>query len=101
MTTTPEPTADVIAERISRFLEERTKTSFAVDTDVFASGGVNSLFAMELVVFLEEAFDVEIAGSDLRLDNMRTVTAMTALVQRLRAEDAGENENAGDGAGRG
>jgi len=87
MTTTPEPTADVIAERITRFLEERTKISFAVDTDVFATGSVNSLFAMELVVFLEESFDVEIGGSDLRLDNMRTVRSMTGLVQRLRDAD--------------
>jgi methoxymalonate biosynthesis acyl carrier protein len=39
---------------------------------------------MELVVYLEEAFGVEVGGDELRLDNFRTVRAMTALVGRLR-----------------
>lgn len=94
MTTTSkqpaEPTAEVISERISRFLLERTKISWEPDTDLFDSGSVSSMFAMELVVFLEEAFDIEIAGRDLRLDNFRTVRVMTGLVQRLR--ESGEDD---------
>ncbi|HWH01312.1 MAG TPA: phosphopantetheine-binding protein [Pilimelia sp.] len=86
------PAADVIAERISRFLQERTKTAWAPDADLFASGGVSSLFAMELVVFLEEAFDIEIAGRDLRLDNFRTIQVMTGLVQRLRESEADDRD---------
>lgn len=84
-----EPTTEVISERISRFLLERTKTAWDPDTDIFDSGTVSSLFATELVVFLEESFDIEIVGRDLRLDNFRTVRVMTALVERLRqaAED--------------
>jgi methoxymalonate biosynthesis acyl carrier protein len=41
------------------------------------------LFALELVVHLENAFGVEVAGPELKLDNFRTVDAMTALVGRL------------------
>ena len=80
-------TTDVIADRIGQFLKERTKIGWEPDVDIFAGGTVSSLFATELVVFLEEAFDVEIGGRDLRLDNFRTITVMTALVQRLRAAD--------------
>lgn len=81
---TAEPTADEIAERISRFVTEHTKASWEPDTDLFDSAGLSSLFAMELVVFLEESFGVEIAGRDLRLDNFRTIALMTQLVLRLR-----------------
>jgi len=42
------------------------------------------MFAMELVVHLESAFGLTIGGPDLKLDHFRTVTAMTALVLRLR-----------------
>jgi len=66
------------------FLLTRTKTSWEPDTDLFASGGLSSLFAMQLVVHLEKTFDLSIRGSDLRLENFRTVNAMVGLVGRLR-----------------
>lgn len=69
---------------ILSFLETRTGVSWESDRDLFVEGGLSSLFAMELVVQLEQSFDVLIAGIDLRLDNFRTVNAMTALVGRLR-----------------
>ncbi|UJW29725.1 acyl carrier protein [Saccharothrix sp. AJ9571] len=92
MTTTPEQsielTSAVIEEKILDFLEERTKVRWEPEVDLFDSGTVSSLFAMELVVFLEGAFDIEIAGPDLKLANFRTARIMVGLVERLRAEDA-------------
>ncbi|MEU7576070.1 phosphopantetheine-binding protein [Streptomyces sp. NPDC041068] len=78
-------------KEILRFLEARTKRSWETDQDLFASG-VSSLFAMELVVHLEKTFAVEIRSGDLRLDNFRTVTSMTALVDRLRTAAGGPGE---------
>jgi methoxymalonate biosynthesis acyl carrier protein len=66
------------------FLVARLKQPWRADADLFGAGVVTSLFAMELVVYLEEAFGVEVGGDELRLDNFRTVHAMTALVRRLR-----------------
>ncbi|MFE4336463.1 acyl carrier protein [Streptomyces sp. NPDC056831] len=80
MKTSSEP----VAEHVQAFLAERTRQTWARDTDLFASGGLSSMFAMELVVHLESTFDIVIAGPDLALDNFRTVDAMTALVLRLR-----------------
>ena len=54
----------------------------ADDRDIFALGFVNSLFAMELVLFLEQQFAMEIPNEDLELDNFRTIDAMAALVRR-------------------
>jgi methoxymalonate biosynthesis acyl carrier protein len=39
---------------------------------------------MEMVVFLEQSYQVTIIGGDLKIDNFRTVDAMTELVLRLR-----------------
>jgi methoxymalonate biosynthesis acyl carrier protein len=87
---TPSPdeipeSAGAIEQDLLRYLESRTRTPWAADRDLFATGGLSSLFAMELVVYLEKSFDVVIMGTDLRLDNFRTVAAMTALVRRLQA----------------
>ncbi len=55
------------------------------DEDIFALGFVNSLFAMELVMFVEKQFSVTIPNDELNRDNFRTVTALTGLVERLHA----------------
>lgn len=76
-------TAEAIEEALLGFLTERVKTEVDADQDLFASGLVSSMFAMQLVVHLEEAYDIAIIGPELKLDNFRTVQAMTALVLRL------------------
>ncbi|MFD7432743.1 acyl carrier protein [Streptomyces sp. NPDC059818] len=84
-------TAEGLEKEILDFLAERIKTTVDVDQDLFASGVVSSMFAMQLVVHLEEAYDIAIVGGDLKLDNFRTVQTMTGLVLRLRdtSEPAG------------
>jgi methoxymalonate biosynthesis acyl carrier protein len=51
--------------------------------DIFSLGFVNSLFAMELVMFIEKTFGVTIPNDELRIDNFRTANAMADLVARL------------------
>ena len=73
-----------VRDNLVEFVSKSTKTEVAPDLDIFASGLVSSLFAMQLVVHLESAFGITIGGADLKLDNFRTIDAMTTLVQRLR-----------------
>lgn len=74
-----------VQAELQGFLLAQTKTEVALDRDLFGSGLVSSMFAMQLVVHLEETYDIAIIGPELKLDNFRTVLAMTSLVQRLRA----------------
>ncbi|HEX7306359.1 acyl carrier protein [Lentzea sp.] len=80
------PTA--ISENLQEFLLSRTKQAWEPDVDLFASGVVSSMFAMELVVYVEKTFDVMVLGEDLAVDNFRTVNKMTDLVLRL-SENSG------------
>ena len=84
------PTEEVEA-RLIAFLNRRLNTVVPPDQDLFATGLVNSMFAMELIVHIEQVFAIAVVGPDLRLDNFRTVTAMTALVQRLADEEADDD----------
>ena len=73
-------------EIIRNFLLEHINDSDLQDTDdIFALGLVNSLFAMQLVLFVEQEFDVEIDGDDLNFDNFRTVNAIHNIVQAKTA----------------
>lgn len=55
------------------------------DEDIFATGYVNSMFAMQLVQFVEGEFGIAVESEDLELDNFRTVDAIVALVERKSA----------------
>ena len=52
------------------------------DDDYFETGIVNSLFAMQLVLFVEKTFGVELDGDDLDISNMNTLNAITGLVNK-------------------
>jgi acyl carrier protein len=51
------------------------------DQDIFSLGFINSLFAMQLVLFVEKEFSVDVANEDLDIDNFRTINAIAALVE--------------------
>ncbi|MFI7123009.1 acyl carrier protein [Amycolatopsis sp. NPDC049868] len=86
-TTATSRTAESLQQELLGFLSERIKTDVEADQDLFASGVVSSMFAMQLVVHLESTYDIAIVGPDLKLDNFRTVVAMTELVLRLQDGD--------------
>lgn len=50
--------------------------------DIFATGFVNSMFAMQLVQFVETTFGITVESEDMELDNFRSVDAITGFVTR-------------------
>ena len=81
---TDQQTARTEADLVS-YLGERLKTEVGPTQDLFDTGLVSSMFAMELVVYLEQTFGVAIVGPDLRLKNFRSARTMATLVHRLKA----------------
>ena len=53
--------------------------------DIFGLGFVNSMFAMQLVLFVEQGFKVSIENEDLEIDNFNTINALVNLVERKTA----------------
>ncbi len=52
------------------------------DADLFEAGIVNSLFAVQLLAFVEKTFAIEVGMDDLDIDNFKSVNATAAFVQR-------------------
>ena len=70
-------------ERIRSFLSQHIRErSFQDDDDLFGNGYLNSLFAMELVLFVEREFAVAVGNTDLDPDNFRSVNAIAGFVER-------------------
>ncbi len=56
------------------------------DENLFETGIVNSLFAVELMTFVERTFDIEIGADDLDIENFKSVNATAALIARKQAK---------------
>ena len=73
--------------QILAFVRSRyPQAEITADQDIFSLGFVNSLFAMELVMFVEKTFGITIPNEELRIDNFRTADTMASLVARLSAD---------------
>jgi len=55
------------------------------DDDIFGLGFVNSLFAMQLVMFVEREFGITVNNEDLDMENFGTVNAIVKLVEKKAA----------------
>lgn len=75
--------------KIRNFIVEKFPgIDFADGDDIFALGFATSLFAMQLVMFVERSFGLEISNEDLEMSNFRSVDALVALVERSLAARA-------------
>ncbi|MEV7965848.1 acyl carrier protein [Sphaerisporangium sp. NPDC088356] len=79
--------SDIAKGQILDFVRSRyPQAEITESQDIFALGFVNSLFAMELVMFVEKTFGVTIPNEELRIDNFRTADSMSDLVARLSSD---------------
>lgn len=58
------------------------------EENLFESGIVNSLFAIQLMTFIERTFDIEVATDDLDIENFKSIDATAAFVARKMATRA-------------
>lgn len=80
-----------VRERIREFIGRHVRGhELDDDADIFGLGFVNSMFAMQLVLFVESEFGVAVEDEDLELDNFKSVNAIAGLVERkTRGQAAG------------
>jgi acyl carrier protein len=82
----PQPAAqgrDKVKQIISAFITNATNLSnLGEDDHLFETGVLNSLFAIQLMTFIEKAFRIEVGKDDLDIDNFKSIRATTAFVLR-------------------
>src|SRR3989338_5884969 len=72
---------DAAKEKIRSFLQKIVPSFQLKDSDdIFSLGLVNSMFAMELVLFVEKTFKIKVENSDLHLDNFKSINAIDVFI---------------------
>ncbi|MEK4477172.1 phosphopantetheine-binding protein [Paenibacillus sp. FSL R7-0048] len=76
---------DEVQLRIEHFLLRMFRVNtIGLHDDIFALGSINSLFAMQLILFLEKEFKIRIENQDMDLNQFKTLASITELVERKR-----------------
>ena len=76
-------TDEMIKEKIRPYLTEAVgdESVLTDDTNVFQENMVNSAFALRLVVFVEDTFEIEVEDEDLDLASFSSIDAITRFVR--------------------
>jgi methoxymalonate biosynthesis acyl carrier protein len=69
-----------VRTRIRRYLEKAITDEFHDDDDIFVLGVVDSLFALQLVTFIESEFLITVEPEELDINNFCSVDSMTRFV---------------------
>jgi acyl carrier protein len=78
-------TEDEVKARVRDFFTRFLKSAeVRDDEDIFASGLVNSLFALQMVIFVEKVFQLSLGEEDLQIGNFRSIDAVTGLILKKR-----------------
>ena len=73
-------------ERIRAYLARfNSDEEWLSSDDIFATGVVDSMIALELVIFLEKTFGITIEEDDLQIENLCSVNGMLGMLERKRA----------------
>ena len=79
-----------IRETVKRFILSSISIAKLDDDDnLFESGIVNSLFAVQLMTFIEQTFAIEVAMDDLDMENFKSLNATTAFVLQKNGRRSG------------
>lgn len=78
--------SELIATKMKELIKDYVKTNawgknIDDDTPIFEFGYVNSLFAIELMCFLEKNFQIKIKTTDLDISNFRTINTICYFVK--------------------
>jgi len=74
-------TEQKIKEIISRFiLDSINLRDLKEDDHLFETGIVNSLFAVQLMTFIEKTFGIEIGSDDLDIENFKSIKSTSEFV---------------------
>ena len=87
-TTPEEDTMDEIIAKLDEFIRERCDVGddpeYDLDVNLFDTGFMDSMGAVETITFAEQTFGVEISQKDITLYPMNTVNEIAAVIGRKK-----------------
>ncbi|WP_434752102.1 acyl carrier protein [Paenibacillus amylolyticus] len=75
-----------VAEKVNQYVLSNVNIDrIDYDLDIFEEGLISSLFAIELMTFLERNFDIKITTDDLDMNNYKSIHRIADFVCNKKA----------------
>lgn len=79
-------------EKIRTIIESNLKifdsdVDFSDDDHIFRKGFVDSLFAVKLLAYLEQEFNIKIGNEDLNIENFHSVNQIISFVESKQQQN--------------
>lgn len=82
-----------IRRRIRQYILQVLPFEIGDDEDIFQRAIVDSLFAIQLVAFVEQEFSISAEPTDLDINNFCSVSALTRFVERKLVKVASDERH--------
>jgi acyl carrier protein len=80
--------------RVAEIFRDRLNAEVpSVDSDLFESGTLDSLAFVNLLVYLEEAFKVKVSLDDLEVDDFRSISRVSKVIDARLANLRASSKN--------
>ena len=88
----------IVREKIRNIIENNlnifdSDVEFSDDDHIFRKGFVDSLFAVKLLAFLEQEFDIKIDNEDLNIENFQSVNKIISFVETKKHPSEGSRSS--------
>ena len=75
-----------VSNKIRNFILEAIRIPDLKDGDnLFETGIVNSLFAVQMMTYLEKTFGIQVTTDDLLIENFESIDSATSFVLRKKS----------------
>lgn len=80
-------TNKTIKKKMKTFIKRYTKKKISDDLNLFTTGMISSLTAVEMITYIEREFGVTVENKDLDLVNFQSLNAIAEFVTRKQDEN--------------
>jgi len=77
-------TKQEIKDSIKAFVSNFTNKDIEDDTNLFEMGFISSLFGIQLIVYIEKAFEISLVLDDIPLERLQTLENIAALITSIK-----------------
>jgi acyl carrier protein len=78
------PSSAEVVSSVRAFVTRSLSHEVLDSENIFQTGLVSSLFGLQLITFLEEAFDIHVTDEDLDMGNFMSIDNITRFVARKK-----------------
>lgn len=71
---------------VTEFIKRYVGDNIDEKDDIFSLGLVNSLFAMQLIAFIENQWGISVSNSDLDFDNFKSIESIVSFIDKKSSD---------------